>query len=92
MVLTLLFVLKYKTRLYDCASVQVKQAFLQYDINRDGNISRKELEDGMSGSGQFSLEDARITFDKADINGDGEIDLAEFVQLMFPTLPRSSPT
>ena len=71
--------------LYDCASsVQVKQAFLQYDINRDGNISRKELEDGMSGSGQFSLEDARITFDKADINGDGEIDLAEFVQLMFP--------
>merc|ERR1719500_1745181 len=63
---------------------QVKQAFLQYDINRDGNISRKELEDGMSGSGQFSLEDARITFDKADINGDGEIDLAEFVQLMFP--------
>ena len=62
----------------------MKQAFLQYDINRDGNISRKELEDGMSGSGQFSLEDARITFDKADINGDGEIDLAEFVQLMFP--------
>jgi Ca2+-binding EF-hand superfamily protein len=62
----------------------VKQAFLQYDINRDGNISRKELEDGMVQSGQFTFDDARTCFDIADIDGDGEVDLAEFVQLMFP--------
>jgi calmodulin len=63
---------------------QVKQAFVQYDLNRDGNISRQELEDGMVQSGQFSFDEARTAFDIADINGDGEVDMAEFVQLMFP--------
>jgi Ca2+-binding EF-hand superfamily protein len=63
---------------------QVKTAFLQYDINRDGKISKQELEDGMVQSGQFSFDDARTAFDIADINGDGEIDIGEFVQLMFP--------
>ena len=81
-------------------SLQVKSAFSQYDINRDGKISKQELEDGMVQSGQFSFDDARTAFDIADINGDGEIDigefskllkgfttssfLGEFVQLMFP--------
>lgn len=64
---------------------QVKAAFTQYDVNRDGNISRQELEDGMVQSGQFSFDEARAAFDIADINGDGEIDIAEFVQIMFPT-------
>jgi Ca2+-binding EF-hand superfamily protein len=65
--------------------IEVKDVFSTYDINRDGNISREELENGMVQSGQFSFDEARIAFDVADINGDGEIDIAEFVQLMFPT-------
>jgi len=62
-------------------SLQVKSAFSQYDINRDGKISKQELEDGMVQSGQFSFDDARTAFDIADINGDGEIDIGEFSKL-----------
>jgi len=64
---------------------QVKAAFSKYDANRDGNISLQELEDGMVQSGEFSFDDAREAFEIADINGDGEIDIGEFVQVMFPT-------
>jgi calmodulin len=64
---------------------EVKAAFVQYDVNKDGNISMKELEDGMVQTGQFSFDEARQAFEIADINGDGEIDIAEFVQVMFPT-------
>ena len=59
----------------------MKAAFLQYDVNKDGNISQKELEDGMVQTGQFSFDEARQAFEIADINGDGEIDIAEFVQV-----------
>ena len=58
-------------------SFQVKSAFSQYDINRDGRISKQELEDGMVQSGQFTFDDARTAFDVADIDGDGEIDIGE---------------
>ena len=59
--------------------------FCLYDVNKDGNISKQELEDGMVQSGEFSFDDARAAFEIADINGDGEIDIGEFVQVMFPT-------
>ena len=59
----------------------MKAAFSQYDVNKDGNISMKELEDGMVQTGQFSFDEARQAFEIADINGDGEIDIAEFVQV-----------
>ena len=36
-------------------------------------------------SGQFSFDEARAAFEIADINGDVEIDIAEFVQVMFPS-------
>ena len=32
-------------------------------------------------TGQFSFDEARQAFEIADINGDGEIDIAEFVQV-----------
>ena len=41
----------------------------------------KELEDGMVQTGKFTFDEARQAFEIADINGDGEIDIAEFVQV-----------
>merc|ERR1719295_2376038 len=61
---------------------QVRAAFTKYDTNRDGNISRQELAAGMAG--QFSAQESSLVFDLADSNGDGEIDMGEFVTMMFP--------
>merc|ERR1719431_1464706 len=61
---------------------QVRSAFIKYDTNRDGNISRQELTAGMAG--QFSAQESSLVFDLADSNGDGEIDMGEFVTMMFP--------
>merc|ERR1719458_680645 len=61
---------------------QVRAAFTKYDTNRDGNISRQELASGMAG--QFSAQESSLVFDLADSNGDGEIDMGEFVTMMFP--------
>merc|ERR1719278_2281353 len=62
---------------------QVRAAFTKYDTNRDGNISRQELAAGMA-AGQFSAQESSLVFDLADSNGDGEIDMGEFVTMMFP--------
>lgn len=64
---------------------QVKSQFCAYDENKDGAISRQELEQGMTAQADFTSEQARLAFDMADTNGDGEIDVSEFIQLMFPS-------
>jgi len=63
---------------------EVRTAFSAFDADGDGNISRNELEAGMTRGGLFSAQEAAKVFELADINGDGEIDVVEFVQLMFP--------
>eukprot|EP00092_Neocalanus_flemingeri_P000651 GFUD01000693.1.p1 GENE.GFUD01000693.1~~GFUD01000693.1.p1 ORF type:complete len:3364 (-),score=1087.83 GFUD01000693.1:1093-10800(-) len=64
---------------------QVRSAFNQYDVDRDGSISKQELEQGMVKSGQFTAQESKLVFDLADSDGDGAIDIGEFVQLMFPS-------
>merc|ERR1719309_172658 len=64
---------------------QVRTAFDQYDVDKDGSISMQELEQGMVKSGQFTAQESKIAFDLADCDGDGSIDIGEFVQLMFPS-------
>merc|ERR1719410_2824126 len=63
---------------------EVRAAFKRFDVDGDGNISRTELEQGMSRTGQFSQQESKVVFDMADIDGNGTIDIGEFVQLMFP--------
>merc|ERR1719410_2623124 len=36
-------------------------------------------------SGQFTQQESKVVFETADIDGNGTIDIGEFVQMMFPT-------
>merc|ERR1711962_1039139 len=61
----------------------VETAFKKFDVNKDGKISNQELRDGMKASGmKFSDEEVNTIFAVADLDGDGEISLAEFEHLL----------
>lgn len=63
----------------------VRAAFRVFDQDGDGNISRRELKNAMISFGQiFSAEEAEEMFNEADLNQDGQIDWAEFLQMMLP--------
>merc|ERR1719193_1413932 len=59
----------------------VKKAFLKIDVDKDGKISRSE----MAKCGKFNSQEVDAIFILGDVNGDGEIDLEEFIGLMCPT-------
>ena len=61
----------------------VEEAFNRFDVNRDGKISCEELRNGLNGSGlRFNDQEVMTVFAMADIDGDGEISLAEFGALL----------
>jgi len=64
---------------------QVKEQFNKYDADGDGNITSEELENGMTEFKDFTRDQAKFAFELADTNGDGKIDISEFVALMFPS-------
>merc|ERR550532_1295289 len=58
----------------------IKESFKKFDINRDGQISRTELKNGM----KMSEADLDVVFALGDLDGDGEISMGEFVLIMSP--------
>merc|ERR1711970_298856 len=63
-------------------SVQdIKAAFKRVDVNKDGQISREELKNGM----RLSDGDLDIVFALGDLDGDGEISVGEFIRVMSPS-------
>ena len=59
----------------------MRRKFNEIDIDRGGTLTRKEIKILIRNSG-LGLSDKEITawINKADTNGDGEIDFNEFVE------------
>jgi len=63
----------------------VKEAFKMFDLDGDDFITEKELRQMLTGMGE-KLSDEEVTdiIREADTNGDGKIDLEEFIAMMMP--------
>merc|ERR1712106_303071 len=59
----------------------VKEGFKRIDNNGDGAISRQELKQGL----HLNEEELNVVFALGDLDGDGEISMAEFIPLMSPS-------
>ena len=60
----------------------VKAAFKKIDTDGDGLLSKKEMQN--SPGCKFDREEVDAIFQLGDINGDGELDMGEFIALMYP--------
>ena len=64
--------------------------FDQFDKDKDGKISAKELENAMVSMGQNPTNDEiKEMMEEADLNKDGKIDFEEFLSLMTRNSPET---
>ena len=64
--------------------------FDQFDKDKDGKISAKELENAMVSMGQNPTnEEIKEMMEEADLNKDGKIDFEEFLSLMTRNSPEN---
>merc|ERR1712117_293233 len=68
-----------------------KAAFRRFDINNDGVMDPAEMKAMMDSASGKKMSDAEVMtlFKKGDIDGDGQIDMQEFIKMMFPTCAES---
>merc|ERR1719352_77054 len=68
-----------------------KAAFRRFDINNDGVMDPAEMKAMMDSASGKKMSDAEVMtlFKKGDLDGDGQIDMQEFIKLMFPTCAES---
>jgi len=58
----------------------IQRAFLSYDVDGSGSITRDELKEWMTRHGRFlTRRQVAMMIDAVDINDDGEIDYSEFL-------------
>jgi len=65
--------------------IQVRDQFKKYDADGDGRITKEEMMKGMTCDRDFTKDQADYAFVLADTNQNGSIDIAEFVELFFPS-------
>jgi calcium-binding protein CML len=64
------------------SAAELEDVFNKFDANGDGRISRSELSDLMKSlGGNVTEEEVGAMVSEADLDGDGYIDLSEFVAL-----------
>merc|ERR1712038_830553 len=56
------------------------------DINGDGMISKQEMSSAKIGGNKLSKSEVDAIFKLGDVNGDGEIDMEEFLAVMVPSV------
>ena len=62
---------------------EYQEAFEMFDVNKDGSISKKELENILRSLNEDpEEEEIQQLLDEVDVDGNGEIDFEEFVALM----------
>merc|ERR1711963_482368 len=62
---------------------EIEAAFRRFDTNKDGAISFQEMKNGLSSCAiSFTEQEVEICFAVADKDGDGEVSLTEFVDLL----------
>ena len=62
---------------------EYQEAFEMFDVNKDGSISKKELEHILRSLNEDpDEEEIQQLLDEVDVDGNGEIDFEEFVALM----------
>ncbi|KAK2140794.1 hypothetical protein NP493_5565g00000 [Ridgeia piscesae] len=70
-----------ENRLEDVSAPQAA-VLSHYDTDKDGQISRKEFEQGLDDD--VSFEEALLAHIEADLNGDGFLSCEEFLSASFP--------
>lgn len=67
---------------------EFQDIFDQFDKDKDGQITERELANAMYSLGQMPTdEEVRQMIQEVDINNDGKIDLDEFITLMTKNSP-----
>merc|ERR1712080_503103 len=72
---------------------EIESAFRRFDTNKDGAISFQEMKTGLSTCGlNFTEQEVEVCFAVADRDGDGEVSLAEFMELLSSSTGNSNTT
>ena len=67
----------FKTKLSKAQSEQLKELFIAHDVNKDGYLSKEELENLLNSLGNGL--NVKELLDSIDINNDGHLDFNEFI-------------